>query len=196
VVAARSISALREQPHGRVEIELDGERWRTVPAGAVVRAGLSVGKTLDREAARALARELRHADALGRATRALTARDRSRAALDARLARAGVDADARAQALDELERAGLVDDARLARERAASLAGRGYGDAAIRARLAREGVAQELCRDALAELEPERERVRRFAAREGTSPRVLRRLAARGFDQETLAELAEFADAD
>jgi SOS response regulatory protein OraA/RecX len=196
VAEARSISALREQPHGRVEIELDGERWRTVPAGAVVRAGLSVGKALDRETARALARELRHADALGRATRALTARDRSRAALDERLARAGVDADARAQALDELERSGLVDDARLARERAASLAARGYGNAAIRARLAREGVAPELSREALAGLEPERERVRRLAARDGTSPRALRRLAARGFDRETLAELAGFADAD
>jgi regulatory protein len=195
-VAPRSISALRERPRSRVEIELDGERWRTVPAGAVVRAGLAVGQVLDRAPAAALARELRRARAVDGASRALAARDCSRASLDARLAKAGIPAAARAEALDDMQRAGLVDDARLARSRAKALAGRGYGDAAIRARLAREGVSADLARAALEELEPERERVRGLFEREGGSPRALRRLAARGFDRDTLAELAAFADSD
>jgi regulatory protein len=195
-VAPRSISALQERPRGRVDIELDGERWRTVPASAVVRAGLAVGQVLDRAAAAALARELRRARAVGSATRALAARDRSRAALDDRLAQAGVSADDRAEALDDLERAGLIDDGRLARSRAEALAARGYGDAAIRARLARDGVPADLARAALEELQPERERVRALFEREGGSPRALRRLAARGFDRDTLAELSAFADAE
>ena len=53
------ITALRERPRDRVEIDLDGASWRLVPADAVVRAGLSVGRALDRETARALGRELR-----------------------------------------------------------------------------------------------------------------------------------------
>ena len=195
-MASRSISALRERPPGGVEIELDGDRWRTVPVDVVVRAGLAVGQVLDRAAASALARELRRAKAVGGATRALAARDRSRAELDERLARAGVPVGVRADALDQLERAGLVDDSRLARSRAEALAARGYGDAAIRARLAREGLAADIALAALDELEPERERARRLFGRDGGSPRALKRLAARGFDRDTLAELAAFADSE
>ena len=79
------VTALRERPRGRVEIELDGAPWRLVPTDAVVRSGLFVGRALDRETARSLGRELRRAEALTRALRALTARDRSRRALDERL---------------------------------------------------------------------------------------------------------------
>ena len=43
------------------------------------------GRPLDRETARSLARELRRAGALARATRALASRDRSRRALEQRL---------------------------------------------------------------------------------------------------------------
>ena len=53
-----------------------------LPATAVVRAELRVGRRLDRESARLLARELRAANALARATRALASRDRSRGELD------------------------------------------------------------------------------------------------------------------
>ena len=66
------------------------------------------------------------------AARALRHRDRSRRQLDERLARAGVDDDGRAEALETLERVGYVDDGRFARARAAALAERGYGDDGIR----------------------------------------------------------------
>jgi SOS response regulatory protein OraA/RecX len=164
-----------------------------VPAEAVVRAGLAVGRTLDRERARDLARELRRSGALRRATRTLAARDRSRHALAQRLARAGVPAATREEALATLERAGLVDDSRVARSRAEGLAARGYGDAAIRDALAREWIADEEVAAAMAALEPEHERARLLL---GPDPdaRALRRLAARGFDGDVLAELTPFAE--
>ncbi|MGZ4354554.1 MAG: hypothetical protein ACXVZ4_13515, partial [Gaiellaceae bacterium] len=79
------VTALRERPRGRVEVELDGAPWRLVPADAVVRAGLRVGGRLDRETARTLGRELRRAQALGVAVQALRYRDHSRRSLEQRL---------------------------------------------------------------------------------------------------------------
>jgi SOS response regulatory protein OraA/RecX len=190
----RTVTALRERPRGRVEVELDGAPWRVLPADAVVRAGLAAGRPLDRERARALARELRRAGALARATRALSARARTRRALEERLERAGVTATTRDDALGTLERAGLVDDRRVAHDRAEALAARGYGDAAIRADLEREGVPSEPAAEAVAALRPERERARALAGTGPPDARALRRLAARGFDPDTVAELAEFAD--
>ena len=58
------ITALRERPRGQVEVDLVGRSWRLVPADAVVRTGLVVGRALDRETARALRRELRRSEAL------------------------------------------------------------------------------------------------------------------------------------
>jgi SOS response regulatory protein OraA/RecX len=188
------VTALRERPRGKVEVQLDGSPWRLVPAEAVVRAGLAVGRALDRETARALARELRRAEALGVAVRALRHRDLSRRRLQERLARHGVRPDAKAGAVEALERAGLVDDARLAARRAETLAERGYGNAAIRFALAGEGLADELVAEAVAGLDPESDRARRLLARHGGGPRALRRLAARGFDGATLEDALGFAD--
>lgn len=171
----RTVTALRERPRDRVDVELDGAPWRTLPADAVVRSGLLVGRALDREAARALARELRRAEALGVAVRALRHRDRSRRALAAR-----IDSPAREEALAALERSGILDDGRAAASRAAVLAARGFGDEAIRYRLEHEGFAGEPLEAALAALEPERERARSLV-REGRSERWL---AARGFAPE------------
>jgi regulatory protein len=187
------VTGLRERPRGRVEVDLDGAPWRLVPADAVVRSGLAVGRALDRETARALGRELRRSEALDVALRALRYRDHSRRRLEQRLARRGAPAEARADALETLERAGLVDDARVAHGRAASLAERGWGDAGIRAALEAEGLDGGLVAEALAALEPERERARRLL---GGAPdaRTLRRLGARGFDASTLEDLAPFAE--
>jgi len=169
------VTALRERPRGRVDVELDGVPWRTLPVDAVVRSGLLVGRTLDRPTARTLARELRRADALRVATRALRHRDLSRQALAERLPAA-----AREEALDALERSGYLDDARAAAGRAAVLAARGWGDEAIRFRLEQEGFAGEALENALAPLEPEPERARRLRA----TGRTERWLAARGFASE------------
>jgi SOS response regulatory protein OraA/RecX len=189
-VRAPTVTALRERPKGRVAVDLDDEEWRVLPANAVVRAGLHVGSTLDRDRARELARELRHAEALEVAGRALRHRDQSSARLNERLQRRGVPAEARGEALETLTRAGLVDDERFACSRAQVLARRNLGDAAIRHDLESQGIAPELIELACAGLGPEDDRAARVVARRGRSLKTLRYLAGRGFDQDTLEQFA------
>jgi SOS response regulatory protein OraA/RecX len=179
------VTALRQVGRGRIAVELDGAAWRVLPAETVLRAGLAVGLPLDRETARLLNRELRRANALSVAVRALRHRDHSRESLTARLENRGVAPTVAYDALDVLERAGLVDDRRTARRRAISLAEHDAGDLLIREDLERRGYAPELVDAALAELEPEAERLGRIVALRGASPRMLRRLAARGFTEES-----------
>ncbi len=186
----RIVTALRERGRGKVEIELDGVPWRALPVGVVVRAELRVGRPLDRDTARRLARELRRETALARAARALATRDRSRGELEERLERAGVPAAAREEALAALEASGVVDDSRVAEARAAELARRGYGDLAIRSDLRRRQVPGEAAAAAIQALEPEPIRARQLLESHGSAPAVLRRLAARGFSRDTLEDLA------
>jgi regulatory protein len=168
--------------------------WRTVPADAVVRSNLRIGRALDRDTARTLGRELRRAHALDVAARALRYRDMSRHRLEARLADRGAPGGARAEALETLERVGLVDDERVAVSRAGVLAARGYGDAAIRHALEGEGLDPETVRAGLGAIEPEAERARGLLERRGEGLKTLRWLAARGFDASTLEDLGGFAD--
>ena len=181
-----TVTALRERKRARVAVELDGREWRVLPTDAVVRAGLAVGRPLDRPVARQLAREIRRAKALTQATRTLAATARSRGELEQRLARAGHAETAREDALESLGRAGLVDDARLAEDRAGVLARRGYGDAAIKADLRRRMIGAEAISDAVAGLEPELSRVSGVLAGKDVTPAILRRLAGRGFSRDTL----------
>jgi SOS response regulatory protein OraA/RecX len=185
---------LRERPRGRVEVDLDGVPWRLVPADAVVRSGLAVGRALDRETARTLARELRRSEALDVALRALRYRDQSRRRVADRLERRGMPAEAREGALETLERAGLVDDRRVAVGRAQALAERGYGDAAIRFALEAEGLPEAAVVEALSGLEPEPDRARSLVSVRGNTAKTLRWLAGKGFDQATLEDVAGFAD--
>ena len=97
-------------------------------------------------------------------------------------------------ALETLERAGLVDDARVGVARAQELAGRGFGDAAIRFALEGEGLAAGVVDDALAILDPELERASRLLDARGRTPKTVRWLAAKGFDASTLEDLGGFAD--
>jgi SOS response regulatory protein OraA/RecX len=188
------VTGLRERKRGRVAVELDGRPWRVLPADAVVRAGLAVGRPLGRTTARDLAREVRRARALAAATRSLAASDRSERALEQRLARAGHSAAAREDAIASLARAGALDDARLAESRAQLLAGRGYGDAAIRADLRRRLIDVDAVANAVASLEPEPERLRRALEGQSVTPALLRRLSGRGFSRDTVdAVVSSFA---
>ncbi len=182
------VTALHSERRDRVRVELDGATWRTLPAAAVVAAGLGRGVELDRPRARALARALRRVDALDRAAAALARHDRSSADLEAALARRGVPATTRAGALETLGRLGYLDDERFARERAVRLAERGYGDAAICDDLERRGIPAERHAAALAGLEPEEERARRLAAPLNRQ-RAWRALAGRGFAAETIEQV-------
>jgi SOS response regulatory protein OraA/RecX len=181
-----TVTALRDAPRGRVAVELDGAPWRVLPIDVVVRASLSEGRTLDRPALRELRRELRRAEALHVAGRALRHRDLSRHRLAERLERAAVAPAAVAESLEALERSGLVDDRRVASLQAQSLAGRGYGDEAIRHCLLAEGLDEELVGEVLAGLEPEAARARPRIEGRGAGPRTARYLASRGFGDEAV----------
>jgi regulatory protein len=125
-------------------------------------------------------------DPIELAARSLHHRDRSRSELDARLARAGIDDDARADALEILERVGYVDDARFAAARAAALAGRGYGDEAIRHDLAGHRLGAEAIEAALATLEAEAARAVELVERLGRTRKVAAQLARKGFGPDAL----------
>ena len=129
-------------------------------------------------------------DPIDVAARALRHRDRSRSQIDERLARAGVEDDRRADALEALERIGYVDDARFARQRAASLADRGYGDEGIAALLAADGVAPEVAGEAVRALPPETERAAEIIASLGASPKTAARLARKGFGEQAVEAAA------
>jgi regulatory protein len=186
------VTAIRAQ-RTRVEVDLDGVVWRTFPATAVVEAGLAPGVVLDRDRARMLARSVRRVRAEDVALRALARRDHSRASLDARLERAGVRGRERRDVVERAESSQLIDDSRFAETRAAVLAERGKGDAWIADDLRRNGIADELVRSALAALEPERLRAERVVGLKVTRVQAARRLAARGFSDETVeAFVADF----
>ena len=189
----RTVTALRSAGRRRVAVELDGEAWRTLPLEAVVRAGLGNGVVLDRPRARTLARELRRLAALQTATSALRRRDRSARELRERLEDRGVSPVDRERTLATLESAGLLDDRRVAHERARALAGRGSGDELIRDDLGRRGLAADEIESAVAELPPEAERAAAVVARRGPGPKTARYLASRGFGEDalTLAVAAE-----
>ena len=124
--------------------------------------------------------------ALDRAVRALARRDHSAESLRAKLERAGASEQAQKDALETLARAGYLDDARFARDRAVHLAGRGYGDGWIRADLEAQGVSPEVVEPALLVLAPERERALREASERGGGLRAARMLQRRGFSEDSL----------
>jgi regulatory protein len=191
------VTALRPERRGRIAVELDGERWRTLPVEVAATVGLVVGHELDRPALRELRRALRRSEALASATRTLQHRDVSAQRLAQRLESAAIAPAARAEALDVLARAGLVDDARFAERRADELAERGFGDEAIRHDLEGQGVPAELREQAIAALPGESERARTIVARRGPGPKTARYLAAKGFGEDAVeAALAGSVAAD
>lgn len=184
--SSKTVTALRELPRGRVLVQVDGHDWRVLPTDAVVRAGLSEGTELDRERVRELARERRRSAALAAAGAMLRVRDLSVRALEDRLARRGIAPTARADALAALERGGMLDDTRFARNRAHALAARGAADAGIRLDLERRGLAAEVIEKALEGLELEHLRAARIVSGRGRSPATARFLTRKGFAQDSI----------
>ncbi len=193
----KTVTALRAASPGRVAVELDGERWRTLPLEAVVRARLSPGRPLERGTVRTLAREVRRLRALDVAGRALRSRDRSVAEVEQRLQARGIAPGERGRALDTLSSAGLLDDRRVALTRARGLAERGSGDALIRFDLEQRGIDAETIEAAIAALEPEPARARRIVEQRGVGAKTARHLASKGFDEDAVesAVAADLGDA-
>ena len=180
------VTRLLERRGGRVAVEIDGEPWRTLPVDAAVRAELRIGVELDRPRLRLVRQELRRAEALAWAVRALRRRDLSVRGLDQRLEQAGLRGAERRAALDTLEQAGLLDDERFAVARAESLAHRGYGDEAIRWLLERDGVDPDLAGRVVEALPAERERATALAVRRGRGRGTAAFLARRGFAEDSV----------
>lgn len=191
-----TLTALRRARTGRVALELDGQPWRTVPDEVVVRCGLHAGLTLDRPRLRLLRTELRRAESLATAGRALAQRPLSRRQVSERLRRRGVAPPIERETLSTLAAAGLVDDARLARARAAALADRGWGDLAIAERLRREGLEEGEAGAALADLSPEVGRAAALVAGLSDPRKAWSLLARRGFSPDASEQALGALDAD
>jgi SOS response regulatory protein OraA/RecX len=112
------------------------------------------------------------------------------------LAERGIAADAGGEALEMLVRTGLVDDARFAERRGATLAERGAGNALIRHDLARAGIGRDVIETTIDELESERSRAERVVGRRGSSAKTARYLAAKGFSDETIRDAVAHSDDD
>lgn len=117
---------------------------------------------------------------------ALARRDLTSAELEQRLARAGFEADACADAVARAAAAGYLDDERVASERVRRLAERDTSDAAIRAELVRRGVPEDAVENGLAAIPPELERAERLAQRLGGGPRAARALVRKGYPEDVV----------
>jgi SOS response regulatory protein OraA/RecX len=165
-----------------------------VPDDVVIRCGLAADVTLERPLLRLLRAELRRAEALALAGRALRTRDLSRRRIGERLQRAGVPRAAEESAVAALVEAGVLDDSRLAVRRAHSLAERGWGNAAVAERLRGEGIGEDAVEPALADLEPELERATRLVASAGGAVKAWALLSRRGFDPDTIEAVVDQLD--
>lgn len=125
------------------------------------------------------------------ALRALSHRDRSRRELELRLERAGIPADERDEALDELAATGLQSDERFAEARARGLAAKNGSDSLIRNDLRRHGIDRQEIAEILEGLEGEAQRAARIFERRGGGDRALRYLAAKGFSRDSLERLID-----
>lgn len=186
------ITALRKAGKIAVAVEVDGELWRKLPHAVVLACGLRPGLELERPHLRRVRTELRRFEALDVAGRLLRHRDLAAERLEGELARRKVAPAERHEVLGTLKRSGVVDDARLATDRAQALAERGYGDEAIRWRLSQVGLPHSCIEEALASLEAECDRARELVEREGASARTARLLVRRGFGEDAVETVCPF----
>ena len=113
---------------------------------------------------------------------------RSEAEIRLRLTRIGYSARAVDETLRRLRDQRFIDDAQLARNRAQTLADRGYGDAWIENDLLQRGLIEALVQQVLDALKPESERAAAWLARGGGrrgAGAAWRGLLQRGFSADT-----------
>jgi regulatory protein len=190
------ITALKPHPRqaARVEVYLDGRRWRSIPIAAA--AGLRVGMSLDPGAQQQIEDRSSEAAALERVGRLLVERPRSEAEVRQRLDRAGFPPETTRRVVERLRQSGDLDDGSFARVWVENrMAFRPRGAALLRAELRRKGVAPSEIDSALAGIdEPEAAwaAAQRVAQRwPGLEPSTRRErlyayLQRRGFDHDTI----------
>jgi regulatory protein len=190
------ITALKPVPRqpSRVQVYLDGRRWRAIPAAAA--AGLRVGMSLDPAEQQLIEDRSSEAAALERVGRLLVERPRSEAEVRQRLARAGTAPETIDQVIERLRHNGDLDDGSFARTWVENrMAFRPRGAAMLRAELRRKGVPSAAIDSALAEVdEPQAAwaAARRVAQRwthldpSARRQKLYSYLQRRGFDYDTI----------
>jgi SOS response regulatory protein OraA/RecX len=180
-----------------VDVVLESGRTLRVHDRRLGERSLAAGAWLDADELAELERAARADGAEARLLRLLGSRGRSRSELAMRLRRLRVDEPDAGAILERLERLGLVDDRKLARDLVERRRARGDGRRRIASELVRLGLGAER-REALGVASDEEERERAGAllrARLGEppyGPRELRRAASllttRGYAPRTIAE--------
>jgi regulatory protein len=200
------ITAIKADPRhpSRVEVFLDGRRWRAIPTAAA--AGLHVGMNLDPAGQQQLEDRSTEAAALERVGRLLVGRPRSEAEVRQRLERAGYPAETIQRVVERLRVSGDVDDGAFARVWVENrMTFRPRGAAMLRAELRRKGVAPPVIDSALAEVDESEAAwtaAQRVAGRWPgleTSARRRKRYAylqRRGFDHDTIRLVLRRLEAD
>ena len=95
---------------GRVELEVDGETWGSVPDSIALSCSLHEGQVLDEEELEALGAEIALAEAVNAALSCLAYRPRSRVELQRHLRRKGHTDGPVHAAISRCERLGYIDD--------------------------------------------------------------------------------------
>ncbi len=203
---AQRVSRLHPAPGrpGRVIVFLDNQRGPTLTESRCVDLGIRVGTIWTPDLALAADRCQRIDAAKECALRKLKTRPRARSDLAAALAAHEPDPAIIADALDELARAGLIDDARYACALVESQASRGPGRLFLaEQQLVQSGINAEYIAQALQNqnTDPLTEAINLVRERQARSPRtesphktaarLLRLLAARGFDEHIAHEAIE-----
>jgi regulatory protein len=202
---AQSITSVRPDSKDPtlVHVMVGGNRRYKAPATDAASLGLAVGAAWTPALAAACEHAMEVRRAMRRAAALLADKPRTRADVSDRLTAAGFAADVVADAVARLERKGLIDDRRLAADRAAKIAeGAPLGEAAIRERLERGGLEPAAAEEALRSLGGDAAAraygaaVEIEAGLERTIPahkrwrRLLATLARRGFDEDTAMDAA------
>lgn len=173
-------------------IVLDGEQWRSTSSAVVRELGLAEGDHID---TRQLEAQLVHAEGpimRERALRLLGYREHGTRELLAKLMGDGYPEDSAQTLVTELERMGLVDDARYARVLARTfLEGRRYGKGRARREMLRRGLPEDLVVRSLEALRTDDQEYSEalalalgLAARTHSLERLAARLARKGFSPE------------
>lgn len=167
----------------RRSLYLDGELWVHVPAPVLRELGLRAGDVVDPEKITERIASVAPSTARERAYRLLAYRERCSAEVRDRLTRDGYSADVIDPLVEDLVRAGLIDDARFARSRATALVmQRGYGRRRALMTMVRDGIDENRAVKELDLLVPESaeaERALREASRRSRPGDSVQRLAAR-----------------
>lgn len=146
------ITALETDPRrtGTVRIDVDEQRFASVPAELVLLEGLTVGQTLDAALRARLGVAAEQESAYRTALRALERRGFARADLARRLLRKGHARPAVEAALEQLAGIGMVDDAVYAEHYVATRSARGRGPLRLTRDLIAMGVDRRVIDRALA----------------------------------------------